>query len=101
MSAAETSNVCCVDWSEWAKCLYYSDADYFVYRVAEYLASVVIKNGIKPGSLRLIGHSFGAHIAGLAAKGINKVLGVRVKYCLGKYLNDENENEPIETRIVY
>lgn len=72
LSASETMNVCCVDWSKWAKCNYVPDALKYVYAVGQFLADTVRflrdQFGIDIRRFILIGHSFGGQIIGMAGK---------------------------------
>lgn len=82
----ENINVCCVDWSQWAKCNYYVDATKYVYRVGSYLARVIrllmTKFHIPIKDVIPVGHSFGAIIVGQAAKFFRNP---QLTLCVGKY----------------
>lgn len=72
LSASEPINVCCLDWSAVTQCSYISNAKFFVYRIADYLASIIsfVRDtiGIALNRFVLIGHGFGAHMIGMAGK---------------------------------
>lgn len=72
----EPMNVCCVDWSGWAKCNYISNAQIYVSAVGKYLAKIVnllrIGYDVDLSRFILIGHSFGAQIIGIAGKQFRK-----------------------------
>lgn len=79
-------NVCCVDWHRWAMCNYYVDATKYVYRVGDYLAQVISylmkEYNVSKDDVIPVGHSFGAHVIGYAAK---KFVGDdQLTRCIGK-----------------
>lgn len=64
-------NVIAVDWEKGARTLLYPVARYRVGKVAELVAAVIdqlLGFGQTPEQIGIIGHSLGAHIAGLAGK---------------------------------
>lgn len=79
----KTVNICCLDWSIVASCSYFYDAEYYIYEVGDYLATVIqiiLTNiGLALELIQLIGHSFGGHIIGFAGKLIKNIT-----YCLGE-----------------
>lgn len=71
-------NVIAVDWEKGARTLLYPVARYRVEKVAELVAAVInqlLEFGQTPDQIGIIGHSLGAHIAGLAGKKANKKVG--------------------------
>lgn len=71
-------NVIAVDWEKGARTLLYPVARYRVAKVAELVAAVInqlLEFGQTSDQIGIIGHSLGAHIAGLAGKKANKKVG--------------------------
>ncbi|XP_076281158.1 pancreatic triacylglycerol lipase [Lasioglossum baleicum] len=70
------SNVIIVDWSQIAKNLNYATVAKSVPTVANHVASFVnflqSKCSLKPSTLKMIGHSLGAHAVSLAARTVSK-----------------------------
>ncbi|XP_031831095.1 phospholipase A1 [Nomia melanderi] len=69
-------NVIVVDWNQIAKNLMYSQVAKSVPEVANHVASFVnfmrTKSGLKTATLKLVGHSLGAHVASLTAQIVSK-----------------------------
>ncbi|XP_058458910.1 phospholipase A1-like isoform X1 [Malaya genurostris] len=68
-------NVIAVDWEQGAKTLLYPVARYRVPKVATLVAAVInklLEFGQSPEQIGMIGHSLGAHVAGLAGKQTNR-----------------------------
>ncbi|XP_062561793.1 lipase member H-A-like isoform X1 [Armigeres subalbatus] len=68
-------NIIAVDWEKGARTLLYPVARYRVSKVAELVAAVIdqlLQFGQSSDQIGLIGHSLGAHIAGLAGKKTKK-----------------------------
>ncbi|XP_055531914.1 lipase member H-A-like [Wyeomyia smithii] len=68
-------NVLAVDWEEGARTLLYPVARYRVPKVAEVVAAVVeslFEFGQTPDQIGMVGHSLGAHIAGMAGKQLKR-----------------------------
>lgn len=87
LAASEPMNACCVDWSEWAKCNYVSDATKYVYAVGDYLADTVqllhTKYNVALKQFILVGHSFGGIIIGIAGQ---RFKNPKLPIGIGKYL---------------
>lgn len=103
LSESEPMNVCCVGWSEWAKCNYVNDAVDHVYQVGDYLAETVNHLhrtlSIDLNRFILIGHSFGGIIIGIAGKHFKNP---RLPLGIGDYRNVEaNRNTAITIAILF
>ncbi|KAK1132249.1 hypothetical protein K0M31_016371 [Melipona bicolor] len=73
------SNVIVVDWSKIADNVVYSSVAKSVPSVADHVAAFVNflrSNGLKTTNLKIVGHSLGAHIAGLSARKVGNVAEV-------------------------
>lgn len=60
------ANVILVDYGSVSYCNYVFLADVFVYDLGEYIADCIRKWDLQLNQTRIIGHSLGAHIAGIA-----------------------------------
>ncbi|XP_052897772.1 phospholipase A1-like [Anopheles moucheti] len=82
--AQENKNVIAVDWEKGASTLLYPIARYRVPKVAALVAALidnlVVGHGQDVNKIGIIGHSLGAHIAGIAAK---KVRSGKIGYIVG------------------
>lgn len=71
------ANVIIVDWSKFAKSNYIT-AKHSITNVGkmigDFVAFMVQKLGLKIGSTAMVGHSLGAHIAGIAGRQLNGAL---------------------------
>uniref|UniRef100_A0A182IY07 Lipase domain-containing protein n=1 Tax=Anopheles atroparvus TaxID=41427 RepID=A0A182IY07_ANOAO len=80
----DSKNVIAVDWERGASTLLYPVARYRVPKVADVVAALVddlvTKLGQDINRLGIIGHSLGAHIAGIAAK---RVRSGKIRYIVG------------------
>lgn len=68
--AAKDVNIIVVDWSKHSGCEYLHVVSYVIKNVAHILSKFICELyeiGFSPNKLHIIGHSFGAHIAGLAS----------------------------------
>lgn len=85
LTAAEPMNLCCVDWSEWAKCNYVLDAEIFVYAVANYVASTInlihFSYDIPYEIFLVLGHSFGGIMVGIIGQYFTNP---QLSLCIGK-----------------
>ncbi|XP_055597894.1 phospholipase A1-like [Uranotaenia lowii] len=75
-------NVIAVDWEKGAQTLIYPVARYRVSKVAEVVAAMIeklLEMGQTPDQFGIIGHSLGAHIAGLSGKRLKE----KIAYIIG------------------
>nr|CAD7432022.1 unnamed protein product [Timema monikensis] len=69
ISSGEAVNVIMMDWSSGASNLVYEVCVGYVVPAGEYLATLIdflVSQGMDPAKLHIVGHSLGAHIAGVA-----------------------------------
>ena len=80
---AQDANVCGVDWESLAKCEYKVTVNNARDKVGPYLAAFIsnlIAINVKPENVTIIGHSIGAHIAGITGSLIKRG---RLGYIIG------------------
>ena len=77
-------NIIIIDWSAISNMSYIS-ASRSVTVIGQYVATMIdflVKNGMNSWETKVIGHSLGAHIAGIAAYNASSDIG----YVVGKFL---------------
>lgn len=67
----ETRAVCLVDWQWLARTFYITTARKYVGMVGSYLAELIQVQKFDPKTTIIIGHSLGAHIAGVSGYNLN------------------------------
>ena len=72
LSATDSKyNIIVIDWSVIANNIYYptvaNSVPYVAIRVANFVNNVLLKKGLDPKRLKMVGHSLGAHLASVAA----------------------------------
>lgn len=91
----EKTNFCGVDWRELANEGYYDASQKHVKKIGTQLASFFIALNylkVKIDSIRIAGHSLGAHVAGFAGKKIYELTRAKISTIFGlgiRYNNSE------------
>ncbi|KAL7036298.1 hypothetical protein ACKWTF_008770 [Chironomus riparius] len=101
-TAGKDYNVIAVDWEESARDILYFNAAYATKTVGKYVANVInhmsAKHGVNLKDVHIIGHSLGAHVAGVAGsvfqllsgKKVGRITGTDPAYPLFEDISDKN-----------